>query len=702
MKILTNILFAFLLLYSTVYAQPKPEDSANPILPGYFADPTIKKFGDTYYIYSTTDGVKLASGEPTVWISKDLRNWYNKKIDIKLPQGLTNCWAPDVVEGDNGKYYYYMGNCQFGCNIYGYESDNPLGPWYPINDGKPVIPVGTGLEHLPALDAQFFKDGGELYSYFGTWCTTFKGLGWAKIDANDMHTIEKEGSFPISDLPDVFEAAYLFKHNDVYILMYSSGDCRLGTYAVHYCWGETPVGPWNYGKNNPILETTADGFVDSPGHHSILEKDGEHYIFYHRHDNPHSSGGMYRQVCVNPIKFEDKHTIAKIDPYEEVDFESKTPKNLALDAEASASSSYRLTAPANKFTRKDVDYTYNAENVLDNNNGTMWKAASCELPQSITIKLDKETYIKRIFTEFEYSTFYYQYKIETSTDGKLWSTFVDRTKNQIPGIPMIDEGDAKANQIKITITGTQKAGMLAAIWNVKVYDELFDIPQFENEAINEPAGSTKSKGLLVDMNAHKAKVGKIENTGLLGGKFIEHGSPKVSKVDGVSSIEFDGQSFLELSKEAPKSLDWNSPFTVTAWVYVDELQEGAGVVAWNSRDNMLQSSYAAMIYGTGNYGAIAHGDALVDIPYKEVPKAKQWHNITLTFDGMKEQVYVDGNLQIEMPISLFVKSSKIFIGSTGAPHEHMKGNIARVQIYDYTMSNDDVQKLIKQTKPKGL
>ncbi len=28
----------------------------NPIIPGYFADPTVKKFGDTYYFYSTTDG----------------------------------------------------------------------------------------------------------------------------------------------------------------------------------------------------------------------------------------------------------------------------------------------------------------------------------------------------------------------------------------------------------------------------------------------------------------------------------------------------------------------------------------------------------------------------------------------------------------------------------------------------------------------
>ena len=30
--------------------------ASNPFIPGYFADPTVKKFGDTYYIYATTDG----------------------------------------------------------------------------------------------------------------------------------------------------------------------------------------------------------------------------------------------------------------------------------------------------------------------------------------------------------------------------------------------------------------------------------------------------------------------------------------------------------------------------------------------------------------------------------------------------------------------------------------------------------------------
>ena len=43
----------------------------NPIVPGYFADPTIKKFGDTYYLYTTTDGNGGGRAPSQVWVSKD-------------------------------------------------------------------------------------------------------------------------------------------------------------------------------------------------------------------------------------------------------------------------------------------------------------------------------------------------------------------------------------------------------------------------------------------------------------------------------------------------------------------------------------------------------------------------------------------------------------------------------------------------------
>ena len=43
----------------------------NPVIPGYFADPTVKKFGDTYYMYATTDGSGAGFGLAQLWSSKD-------------------------------------------------------------------------------------------------------------------------------------------------------------------------------------------------------------------------------------------------------------------------------------------------------------------------------------------------------------------------------------------------------------------------------------------------------------------------------------------------------------------------------------------------------------------------------------------------------------------------------------------------------
>ena len=55
------------------YDSPK---ARNPLLPGYFADPTIIEDNGTFYIYATSDMpswndiTKLA-----VWSSKDFMNW---------------------------------------------------------------------------------------------------------------------------------------------------------------------------------------------------------------------------------------------------------------------------------------------------------------------------------------------------------------------------------------------------------------------------------------------------------------------------------------------------------------------------------------------------------------------------------------------------------------------------------------------------
>lgn len=57
------VVASLLLGAATGFAQ-KPFNASgtgNPIIPGYFADPTVKKFGDTYYMYATTDGSEPVS-----------------------------------------------------------------------------------------------------------------------------------------------------------------------------------------------------------------------------------------------------------------------------------------------------------------------------------------------------------------------------------------------------------------------------------------------------------------------------------------------------------------------------------------------------------------------------------------------------------------------------------------------------------------
>jgi beta-xylosidase len=685
--------------------------NGNPLFPGYFADPTIRKFGDTWYIYSTADGIKLASGEPTVWISKDFEKWFNYELELQVPEGLTNCWAPDVFQAPDGKYYYFMGNCQFGCNIYGYVSDSPMGPFSAINQGNPVIPAGTSRKNLPALDAQYLiDDDGSVYAYFGTWCTSFGGMGYVKVDPKDMHTILKTGFIPIDQIPKAFEAAYPIKRNGKYFLMYSSGDCRLSSYAVDYSVSDHPEGPFVPGKNNPILSTNSDGTIDGPGHHSILKEGDDYFIVYHRHDNPHSTNGEFRQVCIDKLLFSDSVTIEKVVPTHS----GAKPKginqiqsqNLAFQAKASASSYYHLHSKGTRYSSGDYNYSYLPENATDDNNGTHWKAASSDMPQSLVVDLGKTMSVKRVTTEFEYPTYYYQYKVEVSTDSILWSLFSNKTNNRQSGNPMIDDADFDARYVKLTVTGTEKSGMLAAVWNLKVYDSLFFIPSFRNKEMLTGPGTPSTKSLLVDFNPEKLRSGSIlssiPNKGKLGGTFETEGTPVVTNIDGVKAMLLDGNSFLKLSEKAPASLSWNSAFTVSAWVFNPEVGEGECLLVWNSRENMLQSSYAALMYGTSHFGAVAHGDGAVDLAYKSVPEKGKWHHIVVTFDGVLENVYVNGQMNTQQPISLFVEGDDILIGASGEPAENFTGYIARAQLFDKALTSDEVVTLMNDTKPKNV
>ena len=499
-------------------AQQKAYDApstGNPILPGYFADPTIKKFGDTYYIYATTDGSGAGFGPAQVWMSKDLGNWTLMPMNWPDTHWI---WAPDVMQNaKDGKYY--MVYCQ-PCQLHMGVSETPRGPWKNIlGKSDAVLVPDRFVTNAITLDGQtFVDDDGSVYMYWGTW-GIYKGFGCGAGKLNDdKKSFPETRLIPNTEVTDFFEAPFVLKRNGVYYFMYSSGSCHDHTYRVQYATSDKPLGPYKY--QGCILETNADGTVHGPGHHSILQEGDNYYIVYHRHDNPHSNRGFHRQLCIDKMEFMPDGTIKKITPtHEGVGLLAPSvikSRNLALGCKVEASSYY--------------DEDFKPAYAVDDNNGTLWRPKGTD-SEWLKIDLGKPQTIKTIMTQFEYGTQFYQYLIETSTDGHNWKVFADKSQNRLAGSPMVDFGNTKARYVRLTYLGGQKNGFSGAIWNIKVY------PETEDALPQQWLGLTPA-----DWNGHEWQ----NNEGMLGGSFkLKTGSVFRQHVDGKDVLVLQPGTELE-------------------------------------------------------------------------------------------------------------------------------------------------------------
>ena len=508
---------AFLLLGAVSGFARKKHDApgtGNPVIPGYFADPTIKKFGDTYYMYATTDGSGAGFGPAQVWTSKDFVNWTLMPMNWPDSHWI---WAPDVIRHTDGRYYYFY--CQ-PCIIHCGVSETPRGPWKNIlGESEAVLVPDRFVTNAITLDGQtFVDDDGSVYLYWGTW-GIYKGCGCgAGKMTPDLKGFTETRLIPNTEAVDFFEAPFVLKRNGIYYFMYSSGSCHDHTYRVQYATSDHPLGPYEY--KGCILETNEDGTVHGPGHHSILKEGDDYYIVYHRHDNPHSNRGFHRQLCMDKMEFAADGSIRKVIPTHK-GVGALAPsvvksENLALGAEVRASSCY--------------DDNFRAEYAVDDNNGTLWRPRGMG-QEWLEIDLGSSREIQTVWTQFEYGTQFYQYLIETSVDGKHWSVFADKRNNHLAGSPMVDFGKAEARYVRLTFTGGQKNGFGGAVWNVKVFGGIEEaLPQ-------QWLGLTAA-----DWDGREWQ----NNEGMLGGAFVlKEGAARTCRIEGRDALMLEPGTVLE-------------------------------------------------------------------------------------------------------------------------------------------------------------
>lgn len=292
-----------------------PADAPPPIIRDKFtADPDIRVFGDTYYVYPTVDKDNWQTTEFNVWSSKDLIHWKDEGTILNLAGGDVSwahirAWAPGATTR-NGKFYlYFCGEQKIGVAV----ADKPTGPFKDAL-GKPLVEPGNPpglrgqqIDPCPFIDEVAGKEP-QAYLYWGNTTLYVRKLNPDMISFDgDLQRIT-----PTVPGSRFNEGVFVFKRKGTYYFTWSENDARSVDYRVAYGTSDSPTGPIKVAQDRIILSKS--GSVVGTGHHSILNIPGTDrwYIAYHRHAIP-GGNGFIRETCLSPLHFNDDGTIAPVD-----------------------------------------------------------------------------------------------------------------------------------------------------------------------------------------------------------------------------------------------------------------------------------------------------------------------------------------------------------------------------------------------------
>jgi hypothetical protein len=283
-----------------------PRAAPPPVLDGFTADPAIRVFGDTYYLYPTSDKPNWQTTDFSVWSSKNLVTWKKEGMILDVAHDLKwakiQAWAPDVVER-NGTYFMYF--CAEG-NIGVATSKSPKGPFVDAL-GKPLLAKGSGIQTNTIDPYPFIDSDGQAYLYYGNG----KLLNVVKLKP-DMITVD--GPRQTIELRDHREGPVVFKRGGKYYFMWSIDDARSPNYRVGWGIADSPLGPVK-SPDKDFIVLERNGVAVGTAHHSVVNVPGTDrwYVAYHRHALP-VGGGYQRQTVLARMEFNADGSIKPMDP----------------------------------------------------------------------------------------------------------------------------------------------------------------------------------------------------------------------------------------------------------------------------------------------------------------------------------------------------------------------------------------------------
>lgn len=311
----------------------------NPYLPAWehIPDGEPRVFGDRLYVYGSHDrshGSTFCMDDYVCWSAPldDLSTWrcegtiWRKQDDPDNLDPVGYLYAPDVIQGPDGRYYlYYFTTAgqkrpyQIGVAV----CDTPSGHFSYY--GK--IEADNSDSFIAFDPSIFIDDDGRVWLYYGSAFSmgenVFKPLGGAVVElARDMKSVLSKPKLTVPNMFHMhqfdfrghpfFEASSMRKINGIYYLVYSSQLSHELCYAVSnkpdgkFVYGGTIISNGDIGLNGRKKSVYPTG----NNHGGLVWIKGQWYVFYHRHTQGTS---FSRQGCAEPITIKENGSIPQVE-----------------------------------------------------------------------------------------------------------------------------------------------------------------------------------------------------------------------------------------------------------------------------------------------------------------------------------------------------------------------------------------------------
>lgn len=240
----------------------------NPIIPGFYPDPSICRVGDDYYL--ATSSFEYFPGIP-LFHSKDLVHWRQighcltreSQLSLKTAGASGGLYAP-TLRFHAGRFYMITTNVNDKGNFYVY-TDDIYGEW-----SEPTWIENKYCGHDPDL---FFDDDGRVYYSRFSWDN---GILLYEIDIKTGKLLTEGVSIWKGFEDRLPEAPHIYKINGMYYIMVAEGGTARG-HMVVIGRSQGIYGPYTGCPHNPILSHRA--VVCQPiiatGHGDLIQAQNE-------------------------------------------------------------------------------------------------------------------------------------------------------------------------------------------------------------------------------------------------------------------------------------------------------------------------------------------------------------------------------------------------------------------------------------------